>query len=50
MAVAYWTEGTTLHYVTRHNREQKQVPISGIDRDLTHQLNAERGVEFRVPR
>lgn len=50
LAVAYWTEGGTLHYVTRHNREQKQVAINAIDRDLTQQLNAERGVEFRIPR
>ncbi|MEO8127163.1 MAG: hypothetical protein ABI822_08730, partial [Bryobacteraceae bacterium] len=49
LAVSYWTDGNTLHYVTR-NKEQKQIALSAIDRDLTQQLNGERGLEFRIPR
>jgi hypothetical protein len=49
LAVAYWTTGNILHYVSR-NKEQKQVPISSIDRELTEQLNSERGVTFRIPK
>ncbi len=45
LAVAYWTEGDMLHYVTR-NKEQRRIPLSSIDRDLTEQLNRERGLEF----
>jgi hypothetical protein len=48
LAVAYWTDHDTLHYVTR-TKEQKQIPISAVDRDLTDQLNQERGLEFRIP-
>jgi hypothetical protein len=49
LAVAYWTTGNILHYVTR-NKEQRQVPISSIDRELTEQLNSERGMTFRIPK
>ncbi len=49
LAVAYWTDRGTLHYVTR-TKEQKQIPISAIDRELTDQLNQERGLEFRIPK
>ena len=49
LAVAYWTDHDTLHYVTR-TKEQKQIPILAIDRDLTDQLNQERGLEFRIPK
>jgi hypothetical protein len=49
LAVAYWTNHDILHYVTR-TKEQKQIPISAIDRDLTDQLNHERGLEFRIPK
>lgn len=49
LAVAYWTDHDTLHYVTRA-KEQKQIPISALDRDLTDQLNQERGLEFRIPK
>ena len=49
LAVAYWTDHDTLHYVTRA-KEPKQIPISAIDRDLTEQLNQERGLEFRIPK
>ena len=46
IAVAYWTEGATLHYVTRE-KLQKQVALANIDRVMTEQLNRERGLEFR---
>jgi len=46
IAVAYWTEGSTLHYVTR-DKVQKQVSLSAIDRSLTDQLNRDRRTEFR---
>jgi len=47
--VAYWVEGMTLHYVTM-DHEQKQVPLSTTDRDLSERLNRERNVGFRLPR
>ena len=47
-AVAYWAEGGTLHYVTQEH-EQKQVPLSTVDRDLSDKLNRERGVAFSLP-
>jgi hypothetical protein len=48
-ALAYWVEGDTLHYVTREH-EQKQVPLDGVDRAFSEQLNRDRRVEFRLPR
>jgi hypothetical protein len=47
-AVAYWAEGGTLHYVTQEH-EQKQTPLSSVDRDLSDKLNRERGVAFSLP-
>jgi hypothetical protein len=47
-AVAYWAEGGTLHYVTQEH-EQKQAPLSTVDRDLSDKLNRERGVAFSLP-
>ncbi len=47
-AVAYWAEGGTLHYVTQEH-EQKQVPLSTVDRELSDKLNRERGVAFSLP-
>lgn len=47
LAVAYWTDGGTLHYVTR-DKAQKQVAIASIDRPLTEQLNRERHIEFHL--
>jgi hypothetical protein len=47
-AVAYWAEGGTLHYVTQEH-EQKQAPLSSVDRDLSDKLNRERGVAFSLP-
>jgi len=47
-ALAYWTEGDTVHYVTI-DHDNKQVPLSSIDRDLSERLNRERRVAFRLP-
>lgn len=47
LAVTYWTDHDTLHFVTL-TKEQKQIPISALDRELTEQLNQERGLEFRI--
>ncbi len=47
-AVAYWVEGDTLHYFTTGNTHN-QVSLSLIDRELTHRLNRESGLEVRLP-
>lgn len=47
-AASYWVTGQTLHYVTLQ-REEKQVPLSSLDRALTLQLNRERRVPFQLP-
>jgi hypothetical protein len=47
-AEAYWAEGGTLHYVTQEH-EQKQAPLSTVDRDLSDKLNHERGIAFSLP-
>jgi len=47
-AVAYYTEGDTLHYFTSGN-VHNQVSISLVDRALTQQLNRDRNVEVRLP-
>ena len=47
-AVSYWAEGGTLHYVTQEH-EQKQTPLSTVDRELSDRLNRERGVAFTLP-
>ena len=46
--VAYWVDGTTLHYVTM-DHEQKQAPLSTVDRGLSGRLNQERNVTFALP-
>lgn len=48
-AVAYYTEGDTLHYFTSGNTHN-QVSLSLVDRQLTEQLNRERSVDVRLPR
>ena len=48
VAIAYWVEGGTLHYVTREH-EQKQAPLADVDRDLSARLNRERRVTFSLP-
>lgn len=47
-AVAYYTEGDTLHYFTSGN-VHNQVSLSLVDRPLTEQLNAGRNVDVRLP-
>jgi hypothetical protein len=47
-SLAYWVEEDILHYITKqysHNR----ATIGLIDRELSMQLNRERGVEFKLP-
>ncbi len=48
LAVAYWTEKTTLRYVTL-DHEIKSAPLSSVDRDLSVRLNEQRRVQFRLP-
>jgi len=47
-AVAYYTEGDTLHYFTSGNIHN-QVSLSLVDRPLTEQLNRQRSVDVRLP-
>jgi hypothetical protein len=47
MAVAYWTRGNTLYYVSR-DKQEHQVAISAIDMEMTQQLNYERGIRFEI--
>ena len=47
-AAAYWVDGRTLHYVTT-DHEERQVPLSDLDRALTLQLNHERRVTVQLP-
>lgn len=47
-AVAYWVDGATLHYVTL-DRQQRQAPLSTVNRALSFQLNRERRVPFQLP-
>ncbi len=46
--LAYWVDGTTVHYVTM-DHEQKQTPLSSLDRGLSERLNRERNVTFSLP-
>ena len=46
--LSYSAVGASLHYVTM-DHEQKQVPLSSIDRALSERLNRERNVAFRLP-
>jgi hypothetical protein len=47
-AVAYYTEGDTLHYFTSGN-VHNQVSLSLVDRQLTEQLNRRRNVSVQLP-
>ena len=47
-ASAYWVDGQMLHYVTLEH-EERQVPLSMVDRSLSSQLNRERRVPFQLP-
>lgn len=46
--LAYWVDGTTLHYVSL-DHEQKQAPLSTVDRALSDRLNRERNVTLALP-
>jgi hypothetical protein len=48
-AVAYYTEGDTLHYFTSGN-VHNQVSLALVDRQLTEQLNRQRNVAVQLPR
>jgi hypothetical protein len=47
VAVAYWTENGTLHFVTR-DKQQRSCSISDLDLATTRQLNRERGVTLNL--
>ena len=47
-ALAYWIDGGTIHYLGL-DKQQRQAPLAAVDRDLSLQLNRERGVPFRLP-
>jgi len=46
--LAYWADGPSVRYVTM-DHEQKQTPLTSIDRALSERLNRERNVTFRLP-
>ncbi len=46
--LAYWVEGMTVHYVTM-DHQQREMPLTSIDRPLSDRLNRERNVTFRLP-
>ena len=46
--LSYSADGAALHYVTL-DHEQKQVPLSSLDRALSERLNRERNVPFKLP-
>jgi len=46
-AVAYWVNGTTLHYVLLDHAE-RTAPVDTVDRDLSFRLNQERHVTFSL--
>jgi len=46
--LAYWADGSSVRYVTM-DHEQKQAPLSSIDRSLSERLNRERNVSFKLP-
>lgn len=47
-ALGYWMELGTLHYVSV-NYSVNQVTLDLIDRETSRRLNAERGIDFRLP-
>src|SRR5579875_4040947 len=47
-AMAYWVDGNMLHYVTLEHQE-RQAPLSTVNRALSLQLNRERRVPFQLP-
>lgn len=47
-AVAYWVDGSTLHYFTTGNTHN-QISVSLVDRELTERLNKGTGLEVKLP-
>jgi hypothetical protein len=47
-AIAYWVDGSTLHYINPQH-EEKQAPVDSVDRQLSLRLNRERRVQFSLP-
>ena len=47
-AIAYWVDGDTLNYITQDG-DQNRVSLALVDREFSKKLNADRGVEFRLP-
>lgn len=47
-AMTYWVEDGTLHYLDTDHTE-RHAPLTSVDRDLSVQLNHERGVPFNIP-
>lgn len=47
-AIAYWTDGDTLNWVSR-DAKQNHISLSLVDRDFSKQLNDERHVDFHLP-
>jgi len=47
-AMTYWVEDGALHYLDTGHQE-KQAPLSSVDRDLSAQLNRERHIPFNIP-
>jgi hypothetical protein len=48
-AIAYWTDGDQLKYVTP-DRKQKQISLARVDTALSKKLNSERGITFSLGR
>ncbi|MGC2659583.1 MAG: hypothetical protein WA324_16620 [Bryobacteraceae bacterium] len=48
-AIAYWTDGDQLKYVTP-DRKQKQISLARVDTTLSAKLNSERGITFSLGR
>lgn len=47
-SLAYWLEDETVHYITtQHSHNRASIDL--IDRELSIQLNRERGIEFKLP-
>jgi hypothetical protein len=45
---AYWFKDKVLHFVTLKG-EERQAPMSSVDRSLTLRLNHDRDVDFQFP-
>lgn len=46
-ATTYWVDGGALHYLDTAHQE-KEAPLSSVDRALSAQLNSERHVQFNI--